>query len=40
MFVNLLLEFLIPICVQRLEWVSAEVKLMIRLQTANNVQAS
>jgi hypothetical protein len=37
LFVNLLPEFLIPVCVQTLEWFS-EVKLVMNVWTANNVQ--
>jgi hypothetical protein len=39
LFVNLLPEFLILVCVQTLEWFS-EVKLMTNVWTADNVQAS
>ena len=39
LYVNLLSEFLIPVCVQTLEWFS-EVKLIMNMRTADNVQAS
>ena len=39
LFVYLLPEFLIPGCVQTLVWF-LEVKFMMNMQTANNVQAS
>lgn len=39
LFVNLLPEFLILVCVQTLEWFS-EIKLMMNMQTADSLQAS
>jgi hypothetical protein len=39
LFVYLLPEFLIPVCVQTLVWFS-EVKFMMNVQTTNSVQAS